>query len=175
MIAGNRVTLRLVRPTDYPDILRWQNDPEVFYWMDYIHPFTLEDIRRGEERAVGEGHPFLIEYQGRGIGRAGLNNFRPRDGLASLYIFVGERVERGLGLDAIMAMLRFGFDLLDLRMVELWMLDGNERAARAYKSAGFVIDGHLPARSLKDGAYVDHVVMSVDREGFARAREAYGL
>lgn len=145
--------------------------------MDYVRPFTLEDIERSEARAAEEGHPFIIEIDGRGIGRIGLNNFRPRDGLASLYIFVGEKTEwhKGLGLDALMAVLRFGFDLLELRKIELWMLDGNERAAHAYKAAGLVEDARLPERSLKDGVYVNHIVMSIDREGFERSRVAYGI
>ena len=52
---------------------------------------ALEDIRRSEEHACTEGHPFVIVAEGRAIGRVGLNNFRPRDGLASLYIFVGDK------------------------------------------------------------------------------------
>ncbi|MCA1830776.1 MAG: GNAT family N-acetyltransferase, partial [Actinobacteria bacterium] len=171
------VVLRSVRPNDYPDILRWQNDPDIFYWMDYTHPFALEDVIESERNAVQEGHPFLIEANGKGIGRVGLNNFRPRDGLAALYIFVGEKIEWGkhLGLDALIATLVFGFDYLELRMIELWMLDGNERARHMYKTAGFIEEARLPARSLKAGVFVDHVWMSVTREAFAEARALYGI
>lgn len=176
MLEGKVTRLRPVMPADHEDILRWQNDPDIFYWMDYVHPFTLEDIHESEARAKEEGHPFIIEAGGKGIGRVGLNNFRQRDGLAAMYLFVGEKPEWGkhFGLDAVMTLLRFAFDFLELRMVELWMLDGNERAARVYKQAGFAEEARLPARSLKAGDYVDHIWMSVTPERYARARLEYG-
>lgn len=176
MLFGETVQLRPVEPSDYADILRWQNDPEVFYWMDYVDPFDLDDIRRSEERAAEEGTPFVIVCDGVAIGRIGLNNFRPRDRMASLYVFVGERVARGsgCGFDAVMTVLAYGFEQLNLRRIELWTLEGNERALRLYKAAGFVEDARLPGRSFKDGEYFDHIVMSVDREAFSRARDARG-
>lgn len=177
MIAGKNVFLRRVEPSDYPDIQRWQNDPEVFYWMDYERPFSLEDIRRSEEQSTEEGHPFVIVAEGKGIGRIGLNQFRSRDGVASLYVFVGERSAwgKGYGLDAIMTLLRYGFDVVGLRLVQLWSLADNERAMRLYKTAGFDEDARLPRRSFHDGQHVDHIVMSIDRDGFARARQSHGF
>lgn len=172
MIAGKSIALRRVEPADYPEILRWQNDPDVFRWMDYEGTFCLDDIRRAEERAAQEGHAFIIEAEGRPVGRIGLNNVRPRDRMASLYIFLGDRDLRGkgLGLDALMTILEYGFSVLNLRLIELWALDGNDRALHLYKGAGFLEDARLPQRSFKGGAYVDHIVMSVDRDGFERAR-----
>lgn len=177
MIEGKRVTLRRVEPEDHPAIQRWQNDPEVFRMMDYERPFTLEDIHASEARAVQEGHPFVIEFEGRAVGRIGLNNFRPRDGMASLYVFVGERDVwgKGIGLDAIMGLLRYAFETLNLRKVELWALADNDRALKMYKHAGFVEDGRLPERSWKGDRYVDHVVMSIEQDDFARSRASYGL
>lgn len=168
--------LRRVEPDDHPHILRWQNDPEVFHWMDYERPFTLEDIRRSEERAAEEGHPFIIELEGRPIGRIGLNNLRWRDRVASLYLFIGESSAwgHGYGLDAIFTLLGYAFDSLNLRMVELWTLADNERAVRLYKAAGFVEDARLRERSFQEGQHVDHLIMSVSREEFIRVRQAQG-
>jgi len=177
LLSGKHVQLRRVEPGDYPAIQEWQNDPEVFYWMDYERAFSLEDIRQSEDNAVKEGHPFVIVAEGRAIGRIGLNNFRPRDEMASLYIFVGDRDVRGkgYGIDALMALIAYGFDALNLRKIELWTLAHNERAIRMYKSAGFVEDGRIPERSYKEDRWADHLVMSIDREGFARSRASYGI
>ena len=171
----SRITLRRVEPEDYPAIQRWQNDPEVARWMDYDRLFSLDDIKASEARAIKEGHPFVICVDGKAIGRIGLNNLRRRDRMASLYIFVGERSEwgKGYGLDALFEILRFGFERLNLRKIELWMLDGNERAMRMYKTAGLVEDARIPDRSFMDGTYVAHIVMSIDRDGFERALAAH--
>jgi RimJ/RimL family protein N-acetyltransferase len=176
VITGRNVVLRRVEPADYADIQRWQNDPEVFRWMDYHKPFSLDDVRRSEEKATKEGIPFVIEVDGHAIGRIGLNNFRRRDNMASLYIFIGERGiwGRGHGFDAMMTLLRYGFDVLGLRLIELWQLEGNERAFQMYKHCGFTEDALIPNRSFHDGRYLGHVVLSIDRETFERTRAANG-
>ena len=177
MIKGRRITLRRVEPADYAHILRWQNDPVVFRWMDYVRPFSAEDIRASEEQATVEGHPFIIEFEGKPLGRIGLNNFRPRDRMASLYIFVGDRESwgQGYGHDALMTLLAYAFDACNLRMVELWTLADNERALRLYKSCGFVEEARLRARSWIEGEYVDHLIMSINAEEFGRVRADNGI
>ena len=177
MLKGKRVSLRRSEPRDHESILRWQNDPVVFRWMDYVRPFALNDIKDSEERAVQEGDPFVIEVEGRPLGRIGLNNFRPRDHMASLYIFVGERESwgKGYGRDALMTLLAYAFDTKNLRLVELWTLADNERAIRMYKGCGFVEDGRLRDRSWIEGHYVDHLVMSITADEFGRARVDYGI
>ena len=172
MIRGEHVVLRPVEDADHPSIHAWQNDPEVWFWMDYERPFSLEDIHESEARAHEEGFPFVIEVDGRPIGRIGLNGFRTRDRICSLYVFVGERSAwgDGYGPDAIRALLGFAFDRWDLARIELWSLAGNDRAIRSYEACGFVEDGRLPARSWKDGAWHDRVIMSVTREAFERIR-----
>jgi RimJ/RimL family protein N-acetyltransferase len=177
MLQGKRVTLRRVEPADYEHILRWQNDSAVFRWMDYTRPFSMKDIVESEERATVEGHPFILEADGRPVGRIGLNNLRPRDRMASLYVFIGDRASwgNGYGRDALMTLLAYGFDTLNLRQIELWTLADNERAIHMYKGCGFVEDGRLRDRSWIEGHYVDHLVMSINAEEFARVRSDYGI
>lgn len=163
------VRLRRVEPADYPLIQRWQNDPEVFVLMDYDRPFSLADIEASEQQAAKEGVPFIIESGGVPIGRIGLNQFRPRDASASLYVFIGEKASWGFGNGraALTLLLTYAFDTLNLRLVELWMLEGNERAMKLYKSLGFAEEARLRDRSFIDGRWLDHVVMSITREEFA--------
>lgn len=172
MIQGRAVTLRPVEEWDHPLIHQWQNQSEVWWWMDYERPFSLQDIAESEERSRAEGHPFIIEAEGRPVGKIGLNQFRRRDRICSLYIYIGEPGAwgKGYGKDAIMTLLSYAFDRLDLHMVELWSLAPNERALRAYRACGFAVDATLRERSFKDGGFVDRVIMSVTREEFDRTR-----
>ena len=137
VIRGEHVVLLPVQERDHPLILAWQNDPEVAWWMDYERSFTLEVIHESEARAQVEGHPFLIEADGRPIGRIGLNKYRARDQVCSLYV------------------------------VELWGLSTNERAFRSYGKVGLRMDGALRERSRKgDGLHDSRTIMSITREEF---------
>ena len=61
---------------------------------------------------------------------------RRRDRIASLYVFIGQKEVwgKGFGTEAIVALLDYAFARLDLHQVELWGLEGNERAFRAYEA-----------------------------------------
>lgn len=175
-VRGPRVLLRPTREDDLPSILRWQNDPDVAWRMDYDHPFTLEEIAASEARARQEGHPFVVEVDGRPIGRVGLNAFRERDRICALYAFLGEAdvAGRHLGREAILVLLGWGFATFDLHLVELWGLAENARALHTYAACGFVREATLRDRSRwVDGTFHDRVVMSVTRDEYAVAREAF--
>jgi RimJ/RimL family protein N-acetyltransferase len=174
MIRGERVTLRPVEERDHPLIHAWQNDPEVWWLMDYEAPFSLADIAASEQRAAEEGYPFMIEVDGRPIGRIGINGLRRRDRICALYVFIGDRSAwgQGLGTDAVNALLAHAFSRFDLSRVELWSLADNERAIRAYRHSGFREEARLADRSWKDGRWVDRVVMTVTRGDFEATRDA---
>jgi RimJ/RimL family protein N-acetyltransferase len=175
VIKGERVLLRPVDDDDLPLIHRWVNHPEVWRYMDYESPFSLADVADDLERSRKEGFPYTIVVDDRPIGRIGVNKFRRRDRICSIYMFIGEPAFWGQGLarDAAMTMLAYAFDRWDLNRVELWTLPDNNRALRMYEGCGFVEEARLRERSFKEGRWVDHVVMSVNREEFARALEGW--
>lgn len=176
MIAGKEVQLRPVEQADVPLIHRWMNHPEIWRFMDYERPFSLADVQDDVEHSRRDGFPYIITVDGRPIGRIGLNQFRRRDRICSLYMFIGDPDfwGRGLAKDAAMALLAYAFDRFDLHQVELWTLSDNDRALRAYRACGFVEEATLRDRSFKDGGWVDRVIMSVDRDAFAGALERWG-
>jgi RimJ/RimL family protein N-acetyltransferase len=174
LIRGERIALRPMEESDIPLVHRWMNHPEVWRYMDYELPSSLADVSEDLERSRTEGFPFVIELDGRPVGRVGLNRFSRRDRTCGFYMFIGEPAHWGEGLagDAVRTLLAYAFDRWDLHLVELWTLADNDRALGAYRRCGFVEDARLRDRSYKDGRWVDHVVMSVTPEEFARAMEA---
>jgi RimJ/RimL family protein N-acetyltransferase len=181
VIPGARVLLRPVEEDDYPLIHRWQNDPEVWWRMDYERPYSLADVADGERAALDDGHPFIVQVGGRPVGRIALGGFRRRDRICSLSLFIGDPAARGhgYGAEAAATLAGFAFDRMDLRRIEVRTLAVNDAALHAFESCGFVRDAQLRDRSFKDGRYVDHVILSLTREGFdatrASLRERFGV
>jgi RimJ/RimL family protein N-acetyltransferase len=175
MIRGRKITLRPVEESDLPLIHLWMNHPEIWRYMDYERPYSLADVKDDMEASRKSGHPFTILVEGRPIGRIGLNGFRRRDQICAFYMYVGEPAFWGQGFarDAAMTLLDYAFDRWDLNLIELWTLADNDRAVRMYAKCGFVEEARLRQRSFKEGRWVDHLVMSVSREEFARAMEAW--
>lgn len=168
MITGERVRLRPVEDADHPDIQRWANQEETWWWEDLERPLSLDDVRDREARARLEGHPFIIEVDGRSVGRIGLSDVRRRDRIASLSVLAGEpdAWDARFGVEAIRVLLDHAFGRLDLHMVELSCIEANARALAASEAAGFRRDAVLRERSWKDGRWHDRIVMSITREEF---------
>jgi len=175
MITGKKIALRPVEESDYPLIHNWMNHPEIWRYMDYEVPYSLADVKEDIDRSRKEGQPFTIMVGDRPVGRIGLNQFRRRDRICSLYMFIGEPAFWGQGyaLDAVMTLLDYAFDRVDLHQVELWTLADNNRAIKMYARCGFVEEGRLRERSFKEGRWVDRIVMSVNREAFAHAKDEW--
>lgn len=175
VIRGKQVVLRPVEEEDVEFIHQWMNHPEIWHYMDYERPLSLADVREDVERSRRDGFPFTIAVDARPIGRIGLNQFRRRDRICALYMYIGEPAFWGKGYarDAVMALLGFAFDRWDLHLVELWTLGDNDRALGAYKRAGFEVEARLRERSWKDGRWEDRVVMSVSREEFEHIHEGW--
>ena len=70
---------------------------------------------------------------------------------------------RGYGTDAVRALVRFGFDQMNLHRVWLQAFAFNPAGLAAYRKAGFVEEGRLREELYQDGGYHDVVVMGVVR------------
>jgi RimJ/RimL family protein N-acetyltransferase len=170
VIRGQRVALRSVEERDHPLIHSWLNDPEVRFWMDEERLLSLADVAERERAARESGHPLVIEVEGVPIGRIELFGFLRRDRRCSIRVLVGDprARRRGYGSEAIALLAGYAFDRWDLASIEAIILATNVRAVAAMERCGFVREAVLPERSWKDGAWHDHAVLRLTREGLSR-------
>ena len=86
-------------------------------------------------------------------------------GTCEFHIMVGPDSQgKGVGAYALREMLRHAFSDLGLHRVELGVLSTNERARSLYEKAGFVCEGSKRSAVLKNGEYVDLVIMGLLRK-----------
>ena len=79
------------------------------------------------------------------------------------HITIGEKDAWGLGYgsEATALMLEHAFERLGLHRVALSVFAFNERAIRAYRKAGFVVEGRARQSIWRDGRYWDELQMSM--------------
>ena len=80
---------------------------------------------------------------------------------------------RGLGTEATRLIVGYGFEHLGLHRIELEAYGHNARALRVYEKVGFVVEGVRREADLRDGEWVDWVVMGLlDRDWAALSSTA---
>jgi len=78
-------------------------------------------------------------------------------------IMIGEKDcwGKGYGSDAITTLLRYCFEELGMRRVDLITDSENHRAQHAYKKCGFRVEGLMRQYRTKNGRIIDDVMMSI--------------
>ncbi|WP_033289967.1 GNAT family N-acetyltransferase [Amycolatopsis jejuensis] len=169
MLTGKLVRLRALEPEDAESLYRWIHDPDVGRWMNNDHPRSLAQVRkRCEERKPNTYGEVVLGIEtvaeGKLIGVTDLRDARPEDGRAELDIYIGEtgHWDGGYGTEALKLLCRYGFNVMRLHLIALWVVAENERARHVYRKAGFVEDGrHRECFRGSDGKYHDMYLMSL--------------
>lgn len=177
-IAGSRIYLRGIKESDLECMSQWSNDSEVTQYMVmgavpnsgpiYCSWKSVdEEYQLLQKSDMDVVFAILERKYGNVIGLIGLYDicWVPRH--AELRIVIGERDCFGLGYgtEAILLVVKYAFEKLNLNKVHLGVNAENVRAIKAYKKAGFVEEGVLREHIYRNGRYYDAVMMCAIREG----------
>jgi RimJ/RimL family protein N-acetyltransferase len=170
MLKGELVRLRAVEPEDRDRAAAWLDDPEVTRYLTYRYPGDDGDWLASEEpNAFATGVRLAIETKdSTHIGAINLYRVHPEDRKAGLGIVIGSREHwgRGYGRDAVVTMLRFAFEEMNLNRVWLTVIDEHAPAVACYKRCGFQEEARLRQEVYKNGRYYDFLQMGVLRREF---------
>jgi RimJ/RimL family protein N-acetyltransferase len=166
MLTGELVRLRPFEPSDAEALWRWNSDPDVMRWLFDGYPESLAQVKkRFEDRKINSYESLLlcIEVSGRAIGVVALSGAQPETGRADLDIYIGEKDchGKGYGTDAMRIVCRYGFDVMRLHGISLWVVPENVSAIRVYEKVGFVAEGRQRESFRRDGKWHDMILMSL--------------
>jgi diamine N-acetyltransferase len=172
MIRGARVFLRASERADIPTFVRWLNDGETASYLSLRAPMSEAQEEGWYERMLAaqgrDGYHFVIcrLEDGLAVGTIGLFELDANNGSAGLGISIGEKQlwSQGLGTDAVLALLDFGFGELRLERIWLDVFESNPRARRSYEKCGFVVEGTKRRAVYRQGTFQDIQLMSILRE-----------
>lgn len=177
MIEGTLINLRATEMDDLARNHAWVNDPEVTRYLGRRYGMSLlaEEAWMREHAAVPMTFDrtffAIVTKDGGHIGNTNFFDVSAENRSAELGIMIGDRAcwSRGYGTDALLTLLRFGFDEMNLNRVELNVFATNEHAIRCYERCGFVTEGRKREEMYRHGTYHDVLIMSVLRgEYYAR-------
>jgi RimJ/RimL family protein N-acetyltransferase len=174
-LRGKKTILRPPAESDLPRIVRWINDPEVRRLISNIYPQTEEEEKEWLKN-LGKKKPsdivLLIETtEGRPIGLMGIHQVNWVDRTATTGAVLGEKDTwgKGYGSDAKMQLLKYAFDMLNLRKIFSRAIAFNERSVRYSLKCGYEREAVLRERFFRDGRYWDEIILSIGRDGYEAA------
>ena len=177
-LTGVRVVLRKHRPENIAAFQRWYADPEIARLARYQStPMRPEEIERFfAARVVGPSTMAMAIHEkatDRLIGTCAFSQLDGDNGSALYHITIGESDTwgHGYGTEATALMVDHAFGAMGLHRIALFVFEFNERAIRAYRRCGFVIEGRSRESIWRDGRWWDELGMSVLEPDWRAARD----
>jgi RimJ/RimL family protein N-acetyltransferase len=173
MIHGKKVRLRAYREDDLDRVVAWINDEAVTRHLFEMRPRSVHEEREWLERTMRNDDPrafnLAIEsLEGEYLGGVGLMNIDRRNRLAEIGIVIARPEDwgRGYGSEAMLLMMRHGFEEMSLHRIMLRVYDYNERAAKSYLKLGFVDEGRMREAHFRHGKRHDVLLMGILADEF---------
>ena len=146
-------------------VRRWRNDEAVRKWMYSDHLISKREHQRFIEGLRRDRKNFYWRVEngeGETIGVISLNKVDFENKNAYLGVYANPDFEgRGAGSGLIGSLKRLSFEVANLHTLRLEVIDGNERALRFYRKAGFKREGRLKEFIFKEGRWKDVIVMGM--------------
>ena len=175
MLIGNKVILRPLKIEDLPKVNQWRNDLELIKLTQGIRfPKTKEmdeewfnDVLRDKSNKniyFGIDDKESEEF----IGIISLNNIDYISGIASWGLIIGDINYRCKGYSKEITNLFFdyAFNMLNLRKLWGYMIEGNEGAKKMHERLGSIYEGVLKKHIFYDGKFNDVYIVSIFHDSF---------
>jgi ribosomal-protein-alanine N-acetyltransferase len=174
-LTTQRLLLRAFGLADVPRLVALAGDYEVAKnTLNIPHPYREEDAWRWvqltqENYELQTGYAFALELRATGefIGGMGLTVERRFD-RAEVGYWLGQPYwGQGLASEALAAVLRFGFEELELNKIYATHIPENPASGRVMQKNGMVQEGLLAQHTKRDGRYFDLHQYRLTRAEFA--------
>ena len=144
-LKGNLVTLRAPEPGDLDILYLWENDPTLWPYGSTRAPLSRHQIWQYLDSYDGDifTHKqlrlMIVENEsGKPVGSVDFYDFDPRDGHASLGIFVAEEYRKhGYASETLKLVSDYARETLALHQLAAWVSVDNEASIRLFKKSGF--------------------------------------
>lgn len=172
-IRGKSVVIRAIEETDLPKLHAWSNDPDLWGMLGGWHfPTSMASTYKWFEQLQRDAlnQRFAITTEALGlVGSANLVDIDWKNNNAFHGMMLGDPAVRGqgIGLDTIMAMMRYAFEELHLERLDGSMIEYNEASLAVYcGKCNWQIEGRQRNWYFRGGRYWDRIVVGVTRQDY---------
>jgi RimJ/RimL family protein N-acetyltransferase len=136
------------------------------YAETYLHNSTTYSIEETKEWYKKLNIPYyVVYYQDNRIGYFRLSDYSPQNN----NMFIGMDIHKnfkgkGYAYEAYIKFIPYIMDKYNLNKISLEVLSTNTVAINLYKKLGFITEGVKRQEVLKNGKYIDSILMSLLRE-----------
>ena len=177
-LEGERIVLRRHVSGNLAAFHRWYADPEIARLARYQEaPMRPDEIDRFfAARVLGTEALAMAVHEkptNRLIGTCAFSQLDADNGSALFHITIGEKDAwgRGYGTEATRLLIDHAFGSLGLHRIALTVFSFNERAIKAYRSVGFLVEGRAREAIWRDGRWWDEIAMSCLESDWRRLRD----
>ena len=167
-IRGKKATLRLPIEADLESYNRWMADMRVRrahrVWHEPAMPATWKE-RFKEIAKEKESILWSIDTDGKLVGFALGRLWTIGNAFDVIHFLIDpDEWRKGYGFDAALALHRYLFDYLDLRLATAELRADNVAALEIVAKLGYIEFAHGHEVHYRDGAYVDEIKLRMDKE-----------
>lgn len=164
-LIGEKCYLSPIDKQDAEAYCRWLNDLRISRYLDA----SLSLVPETEIHAIDALRPhnkifgIIDKATNTIIGSAGLHDLDFIHGLANFGIFIGEHSYqgKGYGREATTLILDYGFNVLGLKNIQLYVFEYNHQAIQLYRSLGFKEIGRRRQARFFAGKRHDIIIMDM--------------
>ena len=168
-LEGERIYLREVRLSDVnANYHRWMNDPEIIRYlesrfsansMDAIKDFVDKMLKDRDNIFMA----IILKDGDRHIGNIKIGPINRIHLFADVGLMIGERDcwGKGYATEALRLVADYAFKTLKLHKLTAGCYDVNKGSEKAFKKAGFVVEGIRKKHRYCDGIYVDSIILGL--------------
>lgn len=163
------IKLRTLVKNDVSPFYKWINDKEVikFSLSLFTKINTKKEIDKwfssliNDKKNINLG--IFLNATDELIGYAGFCNISKTNKSGEYFIFIGDKEAwgKGIGTKVTEEILKIGFIDHQLNRIMLTVSEPNIGGLKAYKKAGFIIEGQLREASFRNNEFHDKLVMSI--------------
>jgi len=163
------IELKPLLKSNVSSFYKWINDEEVIkYSLSLFQKInTKEEIDKWYKGLIEDAeiisYGIFLKTTGALVGYAGIGAISKINRSGEYYIFIGEKKMWGKGIGTIVTeqVLKIGFSKFKLNRIFLTVSEPNLGGIKAYKNAGFKLEGKLRQACYRDNKFHDKIIMSI--------------